>query len=252
VVAAQEFIAVREKSASVHRDSDYYLFSSDSMQVRIGVRQRRIMYRRFIELLDIRPDTTMLDVGVTSDRVHEGSNYLEAWHPHSERITALGLGDASFLCDDHPGVAFVQGNGLFLPFRDGSFDVVHCSAVIEHVGNFRNQMQLVAECARVARRGFFITTPYRWFPIEVHTSLPLLHWLPKSWHRAILSSLGYTYFCSEDNLNLMDKWDLARIAENLVDFAVAIHSVRLYGVESNLLLVGLRRELKSTSEPRGG
>jgi hypothetical protein len=24
----------------------------------------------------------------------------------------------------------------------------------------------------------FLTTPNRWFPIEVHTRLPLVHWLP--------------------------------------------------------------------------
>jgi hypothetical protein len=30
---------------------------------------------------------------------------------------------------------------------------------------------------RVARRAF-VTTPNRWFPLEVHTRLPLVHWLP--------------------------------------------------------------------------
>ena len=27
-------------------------------------------------------------------------------------------------------------------------------------------------------RRVFLTTPNRWFPIEVHTRLPLVHWLP--------------------------------------------------------------------------
>ena len=26
----------------------------------------------------------------------------------------------------------------------------------------------------------FLTTPNRWFPVEVHTRLPLVHWLPES------------------------------------------------------------------------
>ena len=26
----------------------------------------------------------------------------------------------------------------------------------------------------------FLTTPNRWFPIEVHTRLPLVHWLPNA------------------------------------------------------------------------
>ena len=30
-----------------------------------------------------------------------------------------------------------------------------------------------------------MTTPNRWFPVEVHTRLPLVHWLPESLsHRA--------------------------------------------------------------------
>jgi hypothetical protein len=42
----------------------------------------------------------------------------------------------------------------------------------------------VAEALRVARRAF-VTTPNRWFPIEVHTLLPLVHWLPEPMaHRA--------------------------------------------------------------------
>ena len=76
------------------RDSEYFLFNPNSIQVRTQVRQRRIMYRRFVELLDVKPETTILDVGVTSDRLYGSSNYLEAWHPHLQRITALGLADA--------------------------------------------------------------------------------------------------------------------------------------------------------------
>ncbi len=37
---------------------------------------------------------------------------------------------------------------------------------------------LLAECCRVAHRAAFVTTPNRWFPIEVHTRIPFVHWLP--------------------------------------------------------------------------
>jgi len=42
----------------------------------------------------------------------------------------------------------------------------------------------VAEALRVAPR-VFVTTPNRWFPIELHTRAPLVHWLPDAAaHRA--------------------------------------------------------------------
>ncbi len=34
----------------------------------------------------------------------------------------------------------------------------------------------------MSRKGLFVTTPNRWFPIEFHTVLPLVHWLPKRQH----------------------------------------------------------------------
>ena len=56
--------------------------------------------------------------------------------------------------------------------------------MIEHVGGREEQRRFVAEALRVARRAF-VTTPNRWFPLEVHTRLPLVHWLPERLaHRA--------------------------------------------------------------------
>ena len=64
-----------------------------------------------------------------------------------------------------------------MPFADGEFDIVFSNAVIEHVGGREQQRRFVEESLRVARRAF-VTTPNRWFPVEVHTRLPLVHWLP--------------------------------------------------------------------------
>ena len=73
----------------------------------------------------------------------------------------------------------MAGDACALPFADQAFDVVFSNAVIEHVGDVGRQRQFVAEALRVGRR-VFITTPNRWFPIEVHTRLPLVHWLPRA------------------------------------------------------------------------
>lgn len=226
-------------------NSQYNVAAPDSLPVRLAAYQRRRMYTRFLQDVGICAGDSILDVGVTSDRTYEASNYVEAWYPHKHKITALGIDDASFLEEQYPGMTFIQASGLDIPFEDRSFDVVHSSAVIEHVGSFANQIKFAQECARVARRTIFLTTPNRWFPIEFHTVLPLLHWLPKPLFRRTLRHTRMNFFASEDNLNLLSASEFRRIANELPDFDVRISSVTLGSWPSNLLLVA-RRRIEST------
>ena len=129
----------------------YNLAAPDSLAVRVATWQRRRMYTAFLRGTAACEGDSILDVGVTSDRSYASSNYLEAWHPWKDRITAVGIDDASFLEQEYPGVRFVCANGLALPFADRSFDLVHSSAVLEHVGSTRHQAAFVRECMRVAQ-----------------------------------------------------------------------------------------------------
>ena len=129
--------------------------------------------------------TTVLDVGVDEVSLGEAGgesgctthNLLEERYPWPERLTALGLHDGRRFCERYPRIAYVQGDACALPFGDGAFDVVHSNAVIEHVGGRERQEAFVREAVRVSRR-VFLTTPNRWFPIEVHTRCRS-HWLPE-------------------------------------------------------------------------
>jgi 2-polyprenyl-3-methyl-5-hydroxy-6-metoxy-1,4-benzoquinol methylase len=87
--------------------------------------------------------------------------------------------------------------GRALPFDDGSFDVVLCSSVLEHVtippqevwqersgARFarrarEQQRSFARELARVGR-GYFVQVPNRWFPVETHSWLPFLGYLPRA------------------------------------------------------------------------
>jgi SAM-dependent methyltransferase len=152
----------------------------------ISLRSRRRKLALFLEVMGPTPATTVLDVGV--DEVSLGDaggqsgctthNLLEERYPWPERLTALGLHDGARFRERYPQIAYVQGDACALPFADGAFDVVHSNAVIEHVGGRERQEAFVREAVRVGRR-VFVTTPNRWFPIEVHTRLPLVHWLPE-------------------------------------------------------------------------
>jgi SAM-dependent methyltransferase len=75
----------------------------------------------------------------------------------------------------------VVADGRALPFRTRSVDLIVSNAVIEHVGDEADQRRFIAEQRRVASWSV-ITTPNRWFPVESHTLVPFLHWLP-AWRR---------------------------------------------------------------------
>jgi ubiquinone/menaquinone biosynthesis C-methylase UbiE len=201
---------------------------------------RQQMFATFMAEFSPSPDETVLDVGVTSDQTYSHSNYFEALYPHKARITAVGIDDAKFLQELYPGVTFVSASALQLPFDKGSFDLVHSSAVLEHIGSSESQARMVAECLRVARRGVFLTTPNRWFPVELHTRLPLLHWLPKDVYRPIYRAIGLAFFADEANLNLMTKNDLLTIARRHTEWRFAMRFGRLLGLNSNLILCAHR------------
>jgi ubiquinone/menaquinone biosynthesis C-methylase UbiE len=217
-------------------NAQYNLAAADTLPTKIAAYARRRMYERFLAATAIQPSESLLDVGVTSDQTYEASNYVEAWYPYKDRITAVGVDDAAFLEQRYPGLTYRRANGLDLPFADGSFDVVHSSAVLEHVGSADNQRRFIAELTRVARRAVFLTTPNRWFPMEFHTVLPLVHWLPKSWFRRLLSNSKYRFFALEDNLNLLGGGELLRLCGTLQHCEAALTSQRLLGLTSNLLL----------------
>jgi hypothetical protein len=210
-----------------------------SLPVRIGSYQRRRMYERFLSKTKVDVVDKILDVGVSVDVTYETSNYLEQWYPDKSAITAVGLDDAAHLKRLY-GVRFVRANGLHLPFRDSAFDVVHSSAVLEHVGSFRNQISFVQECCRVARRWVFLTTPNRWFPVEFHTVLPIVHWLPKRAFRVLMRATGYSFFADENNLNLLSMKEVRAICARVHGFVFEVSSVSLLGWPSNILLTGRR------------
>jgi SAM-dependent methyltransferase len=56
-------------------------------------------------------------------------------------------------------------------FKENQFDVVFSNSVIEHVGDYNDQLQMANEIRRVGKR-YFVQTPNLYFPIEPHLFSP--------------------------------------------------------------------------------
>lgn len=221
-------------------NAQYNVAAPDSVPIKLAARQRRKMYDIFLSTTGIQEQDTVLDLGVTSDQTYIHSNYLALWYPCKNRITAIGIDDAKFLEEMHPGLRFVRADGRNLPFADREFDYVHSSAVLEHVGNREKQAAFLREAWRVARKGIFVTTPNRWFPVEFHTVLPFMHWFPAPVFRKICRMIGMEFFASEDNLNLLSASQLRRLAEEAGVKNFEVICVTLAGWPANLLLSAKR------------
>ena len=154
------------------------------LAARASLWNRRRKLALFMETMQPRPETRVVDVGVgdtgfgTEPGVAASHNFFEALYPWPERITAVSDVPLPNFAREFPTVSTVTASGTELPFEDDAFDVAFSNAVVEHVGGREEQRRFVAELCRVAPR-VFLSTPNRWFPVETHTLVPFAHWLPR-------------------------------------------------------------------------
>ncbi|HMD72163.1 MAG TPA: methyltransferase domain-containing protein [Bryobacteraceae bacterium] len=148
----------------------------------ISAHFRRRRMARFVRTMGITPQTRVLDVGGTPD----------SWQslPAPPRVILLNAPRARQ--ELGAATSWVAGDGRSLPFRDGAFDVVFSNSVIEHVGDSGSQVRFARETMRAGRR-FWVQTPNRWFPVEQHLLLPLVHWLPRRWQRRLAPRLSLAH-----------------------------------------------------------
>jgi len=138
-----------------------------------------------------RPDESksVLDVGFNEREYNDVQNYIEKHYPYLHKITALGIESGENFKKKYPEVEVVTYDGRIFPFKEKEFDICWSNAVLEHVGDKEKQVLFVKEVNKVSKSAF-LTTPNKFFPIEVHTRLPILHWLPKNIFDRILVLLG--------------------------------------------------------------
>ncbi len=214
------------------------------VQSRVSLRARRRMFDLWRPLAGDLTGASVLDVGATPDLERLDSNCMLPWFQEAGlRLALYSPEDVSQLLASFPGVRILPPEpGSRIPAAESSHDWVSSSAVIEHVGSADQQEAFLRECARVARRGLFVTCPNRWHWLEFHTKLPLLHWLPRAWHRAALRGIGQSAWARESHLRLVGSRELAGIAERALgaDWRIEVRTIWMLGMPSNLVLVATR------------
>ncbi len=212
---------------------DYFGYKNPFLRIKthFSVKARRKMFGKFLILCAPRETDSVLDLGVTPDERLTDSNFFEKLYPWKSRITAASVEECGHIVRKYGLKEFVLTRPKQpLPFRDGEFDILICSAVLEHVGTREDQRFFLSECLRVADR-VFITTPNRWFPIEMHTFLPFLHWLPWPWFQKIAAPIQKGFWSDINNLNVLSRRDLLAMSDR-----IQISYIRTLGMKSNLLI----------------
>ncbi|SLM29955.1 NA (modular protein) [Desulfamplus magnetovallimortis] len=202
---------------------------------RIVLQSRQNMFKMFMKTMKPSPLDLVVDVGITPDTTLKDSNFFEKLYPYPERLVTTSIENASNITKIFPMIRFVRTPGDALPFRDNAFDFLFCSAVLEHVGDDVCQKKFIKEILRISKQ-FFITTPNRMFPVEFHTFLPLIHWLPRRYHQTILSRTGNSFWSETENLNLITPQKLRTLFPDNSDLHINYHF--LMGIPSNIIAYG--------------
>ena len=141
-----------------------------------------------------------------------------------------------------------------LPFPDQYFDIVYCSSVIEHVtvrkeevwsmssgsefkrASLDRQREFAAEVKRTAKQ-YFVQTPYRYFPIESHSWLPFVAWLPR---RVLIPVLRFTNSFwikqTKPDWHLLNKKLLAELFEE-----AQIVTESFFGLTKSIMAIKVQR-----------
>jgi len=180
---------------------------------------------------------SIIDIGTTPS-ANQYQNIILSKIRNNKNVTCFSNLDCKILYKKYPNIKkIIVGDGRKNNLPDNSFDIVHSNATIEHVGSYQNQLKFIKECIRISKKNIFIQTPNRFYPIDFHTILPFIHWLPKNIHRKILKIIGLDFYSQEKNLNLLSEKDLISLCKELSISNFKIIKYKLFFMTSNLILL---------------
>lgn len=201
----------------------------------------------FMRLMEPRPGMRLLDLG--SGWGDPLSARIARRVPL--RVTLADLTEGPLRDAERLGFSAVRlEHGEPLPFGDGEFDVVLSNSVIEHVtlgkedclalrlpeAEWRRramdaQRAFASEIRRVGRR-YFVQTPHRHFPFDLHMWLPGTNWLPHHVLQRLVPVVDRVWVkrTGVPDWHLLGEKELRRLFPG-----AAIHVERLLGLPKSLV-----------------
>jgi SAM-dependent methyltransferase len=222
--------------------------TSLALQLSARARSRRAEY--FRSQFHIDRTTRILDIGSEDgsniNKVLAGSEYT----PSNVVIVDLYRAGLKEGHDRYGYLGVGIGETGFLPFSDRSFDIVYCSSVIEHVTvpraklwqyrsgrrfwneAWEHQKAFANEIRRVGRQ-YFVQTPNLGFPIESHTWLPAVGYLPRRLLLPVLSITNKVWVrASEPDFNLLNAGHMKELFPD-----AAIKREKIAGLTKSLMAI---------------
>ena len=179
----------------------------------------------------------VLDIGTTNDNVNNSSNIIIKKFKNLKTYKSISDQKINSSFFKKKFNKSITSNFSKKELDELRSDLVISNATIEHVGDLKKQKKMISNIIKLSKKIFIIITPNRFYPIDFHTKLPFLHWLPKPLHRLILKILGLNFYANEKNLNLLSKNDFTKIVDQK-NITFKITNITLFKIPSNLILIG--------------
>ena len=204
----------------------------------------KIITKKRLEIVDIINNqiilyniNEVLDIGTTNDTKNKSSNFIVKNLKNIKNFNSISdqLITSSFFKKNLQ--KSITENFSEYEIENFKSDLVISNATIEHVGNYDNQKTMFDNMIKLCKKMIIISTPYRYHPLEFHTKIPLIHWLPKNIHRKILKNIRLTFFSKEENLNLLSKSDFNNFVESK-KIKGEFRYIKFLFFKSNLIFIG--------------
>ena len=156
-----------------------YVEKHSSITDKIILSNRKKIIKIIYDFLKDKNLFNVLDIGSTSDE-NESSNIIIKSLSFFKEFNSISNQKISNDFFKKTLQKSITENLLDSEIEKFKSDVVISNATIEHVGSDEKQLKMCQNIIKLSKRYFIIITPNRLHPLEFHTKIPLIHWLPKN------------------------------------------------------------------------